>query len=129
MKIVLVDTSAFFAALNADDPQHGDALARFHLAETESWALLTHSYVVQETWALVQSRLGWDALDQWDRILLPRCDVVWVDEGLHALGAARCRQARECRLSLTDCVSLELMHRENIREAFAYDGHLPSAVQ
>jgi len=129
MKTVLVDTSGFYAALDADDRQHADALAQFRRADAENWSLLTHNYVVQETWALVQARLGWEAVDQWSRLLLSRCDVIWVDENLHALAAARCRQARERRLSLTDCVSLELMHRENIGEALAYDEHLTGAAE
>ena len=44
--------------------------------------------------------------------------------GLHALGEARCRQARERRLSLTDCVSIEVMRRRNIRDFIGRDDHL-----
>jgi len=126
MIVALVDTSGFYAALDADDPSHPDALDRFRRAQADNWQLITHNYVLQETWALVQARLGWEAVDEWTRVLLPRCEVVWVDEALHALGAARCRQARERRLSLTDCVSLELMHRENLDEVIGYDDHLKS---
>jgi predicted nucleic acid-binding protein len=57
-----------------------------------------------------------------DRIV-PLCEVVWVDSLLHELGAARCRQARERRLSLTDCVSIETMRRRGLTEAIASDEH------
>ena len=124
MIVALVDTSGFYAALDADDPHHVEVLERFRRAEADGWHLLAHNYVVHETWALIQARLGWQAVDQWARVLLPRCEIVWVDEALHALGAARCRQARERRLSLTDCVSLELIFRENLREVIGYDEHL-----
>jgi predicted nucleic acid-binding protein len=127
MKPVLVDTSGFYAAIDSTDSQHARATGLFRQAEAEAWLLLTHSYIVHETWALIQARLGWEAVEKWQRVLLVRCEVVWVDEALHALGAARCRQARERRLSLTDCVSLELMHRENLREVLAYDAHLAAA--
>jgi len=127
MKPVLVDTSGFYAALDADDPNHGGALALFGSADAENWLLLAHNYVVHETWALIQARLGWEAVDAWQQVLMARCEIVWVDQGLHALASARCRQARQRRLSLTDCVSLELAHRENIREALAYDEHLSAA--
>jgi predicted nucleic acid-binding protein len=123
MSSVFVDTSGFYAALDASDPNHANAVALFHEADRREWHLLSHNYVVHETWALVQARLGWQAVDAWLRLLLPRCEIIWVDESLHGLAAARCRQARARRLGLTDCASLELMFRENIREALAYDEH------
>lgn len=123
MKTVFVDTSGFYGALNPDDPCHRKARTWFLAAEQADWRLLTSNYVVQETWALIQARLGWDAVEAWQRALLARCEIVWVDAELHQLGAARCRQAGERRLSLTDCVSFELMHRERIREFIGDDQH------
>jgi hypothetical protein len=38
----------------------------------------------------------------WRDKLIVRCEIVWVDARLHALGEARCRQAQEPRLSLTE---------------------------
>jgi predicted nucleic acid-binding protein len=84
---------------------------------------VTSNYVVHETWAVIQSRLGWAAVDAWLDRVLRRCEVVWVTEELHALGQARCRQARERGLSLTDCVSIELMRQRGIAEAVAKDDH------
>lgn len=63
MKAVFVDTSAFYAVLDADDPFHPAATDCFERAEREGWTLWTTSYVLHETWALVQHRLGWEALD------------------------------------------------------------------
>lgn len=128
MTVALVDTSGFYAAMDADDLHHRETLDKFRLAETDDWHLITHNYIVHETWALVQARLGWEAVDQWARVLLPRCEIIWVDEALHTLSAARCRQARERRLSLTDCVSLELMFRENFQDVIGYDAHLSSGA-
>lgn len=127
MKAVFIDSSGFFAALARDDHFNARAVELFRKAEEEAWHLVTTNYVVQETWALLQGRIGWPAVDDWLKTLLPRCEVVWVDESLHAIGAARCRQARQRRLSLTDCISFEVMHRENIREAIADDEHFAQA--
>lgn len=123
MKTVFVDTSGFYAVLDGSDPFHAEARAAFERAEREKWTLRTTSYVVHETWALTQHRLGWSALDDFLDVMLPLCQVEFVDVVLHASGAARCRQARLRQLSLTDCVSLEFMKREGITEAIARDVH------
>ncbi len=127
MKIVFVDTSGFYAVLNGSDSFHKIAAAAFVRAEEEKWTLVTTNYVVHETWALVQNRLGWDALDAFFDSILPLCRVDFVDEHLHTLGEGRCRQARSRRLSLTDCISLEYMKGHDIIEAIACDEHFSQA--
>ena len=123
MTLAFVDTSGFYAFLDSEDPFHLQAKDLFLRAREEQWVLFTSSYVVHESWALIQARLGWDALEDWLSILLPMCEVVWVDETLHRLGVARARQARERRLSLTDCVSFELMSSRGCKQAIADDEH------
>ncbi|MBE2179951.1 MAG: type II toxin-antitoxin system VapC family toxin [Chthoniobacterales bacterium] len=123
MKPVFVDTSGFYAFLDRTDPFHDQASTFFLRARDEGWGLFTSSYVVHETWALIQARLGWGAVEDWLSSLLPLCEVVWVDETLHRLGMARARQVRERRLSLTDCVSFEVMSARNCLEAIADDEH------
>jgi predicted nucleic acid-binding protein len=123
VKTVFADTSGFYAVLDGTDPFHPDARVAFERAEREKWTLRTTNYVVHETWALTQHRLGWNALDDFLDVMLPLCQVEFVDPVLHALGVARCRQARLRQLSLTDCVSLEFMKREGLTEAIARDVH------
>jgi hypothetical protein len=118
-----VDTSGFYAFLDPTHEIHPDARDAFLSAKREGWGLLTTNYVVHETWALVQARLGWDAVDAWRDHLLTLCEVAWVNRGLHDVGEARCRQARERRLSLTGCVSIEVMRREGLREYIGQDEH------
>ncbi|MHB2018289.1 MAG: type II toxin-antitoxin system VapC family toxin [Candidatus Xenobia bacterium] len=121
MKRVFVDTSGFLAFMSADDPHHQASRDCFQRSQQHKWSLVTTSYVVHETWALLQARLGWRALDLWLDKVLVLCRVEWITESLHALGAARCRQARERRLSLTDCVSFEIMQQQGIEEVIAWD--------
>jgi len=123
MKKVFVDTSGFYALLDPTDTFHIKAARLFEQAELEQWNLVTTNYVTHETWALVQNRLGWDALDALMEGVFPLCHIQFVDESLHALGSARCCQARERRLSLTDCISFEYCKREGIGEAIAQDEH------
>lgn len=47
-------------------------------SETGEWMLVTSSYVLHESWALIQARLGWDAVE--DFYMVVRCRIVWVDE-------------------------------------------------
>jgi predicted nucleic acid-binding protein len=123
MKRVFVDTSGFYAILDSNDPFHESAVASFERAGEKDWSLWTTNYVVHETCALVQHRLGWDAVDHLLDILLPVCEIEYVDRALHSLGELRCRRERLRRLSLTDCVSLEFMRLRLIAEAIASDDH------
>ena len=123
MKPVFVDTSGFYAFLDRADPFHAKARDLFIRARDEKWQLFTTNYVVHESWALIQAQLGWEAVEDWLDALLPICEIVWVDESLHRLGMARSRQARERRLSLTDCVSFEAMTARGCSEALADDEH------
>lgn len=123
VKSVFVDTSGFYAFLDRTDPFHTIAKNLFFAAEKSSWQLLTSNYVVHESWALIQDRLGWDAVEDWLGSLVPRCEVVWVTESIYLAAAARTRQARERRLSLTDCSSFEIILMRNCRYAIADDAH------
>ena len=123
MTTVFADTSGFYAFLDKTDPFHREAKELFLRGREENWGLLTSSLVVQETWALIQARLGWEALEDWLCSLLPLCQVVWIDERLYELGAARARPARDRRLSLTACVSVEVMLAHGCRAAIASDEH------
>jgi predicted nucleic acid-binding protein len=123
MKDVFVDTSAFYALLDGTDPFHGGSIDCFSRAADEAWRLVTTNYVLHESWALIQARLGWEAVDAWRDRLVPRCEIVWIDANLHALGEARCRQARLRPLSLTDCISIEVMRRRGIAEYIGQDEH------
>jgi predicted nucleic acid-binding protein len=81
----------------------------------------THNYVVLETAAVVQRRLGTAAVRELHDVLLLPLTVVWVDRELHQAGVAALLAAGARRVSLVDHVSFELMHRERIETAFAFD--------
>jgi uncharacterized protein len=121
MKRIFVDTSGFYAYLDRTDPFHEKSRELFLRGEAEEWSFFTSSFVIHESWALIQARLGWEAVEDWLRFLVPRCEVVWVPPATYERGAARCRQARKRRLSLTDCVSFEVMIENGCRAALADD--------
>jgi len=50
-----------------------------------------------------------------------------VTEDLLARGISRCLGAGRRNLSLTDCISLEIVSDQGIDQAFAFDGHFREA--
>ena len=120
---VLVDTSAIYAVLDADDDQHSRAIAEWHRLLRGAFSLVTTSYILVETTALIQHRLGVDAVRALDQDIRPVLRVEWVDEDLHSVGMASMLAAGRRRLSLVDCVSFAFMSRAGLREVFAFDEH------
>ena len=118
-----VDTSAFVAFLDADQPRHAEVLTAWETALADDRTLITSNYVLVECFALVQRRLGLEALRGLAGALVPLMRIVWIDEGLHAAAVAALFTAGRRRLSLVDCASFELMRRHGIREALALDKH------
>lgn len=117
---VLVDTSALFAVLDEDDPCHLRA-ASIWPELLDDVALLTHAYVVVETSALVQRRLGMDAVEQLHGHLLPAIDVRPMTLGQHDRAVARWRAAARRGLSLVDVTSFVVMEDAGIDRVFAFD--------
>lgn len=120
---VFVDTSAFLALLDADDDWHQravDTWTRLTDAEAE---LTTSNYVVLETNALVQRRLGMEALRVFTVEVLGGVTVFYIERALHDAAAAAQLLAGQRGLGLVDCTSFQLMSRLGIADAFAYDRH------
>jgi uncharacterized protein len=118
---VLVDTSAIYALLDRSDANHAAAAAL--LPQLRHRQPVTHSYVVVESVALTQARLGIDAVRRLLDDLLPVFDLRFVGQDLHHAAAAALLAARSRDISFVDRVSFELMRRTAIREAFAFDRH------
>ncbi|MBN1631953.1 MAG: PIN domain-containing protein [Thermoleophilia bacterium] len=120
---VFLDTSGLFAVFHRDDVRH-DAAGRAweSLLRSES-SLHTSSYVLVELTALLQRRLGVDAVDALTTYVLPWVNVVWVDESLHREATAGLLAARRRDLALVDCASFAVMRRLGLRRVFTFDGH------
>lgn len=119
---LFVDTSALYALMDRDDLNHASAI-RFWNQIDASEALLTHNYVLVETSALVQRRLGVDAMKLLvDEVTLP-ISTVFVDRAVHDAAVSGVLGAQLRQLSLVDMVSFEIMRRAGIRAAFAFDEH------
>jgi len=118
-----VDTSGLLALLNADDRFHPEAFEAWAGWVAEDVLLVTSNYVLVETTALVQRRLGFDAVTALQTDILPVLHVEWVDLALHQAAAAILVTIRQRELSLVDCTSFELMRRLGLRTVFGFDRH------
>ncbi len=116
--MTFVDTSAIYAILDRNDANHEAAkTCWFALLESKT-QLFTTNYVVVESCALAQSRLGLDAVRSINEELLPVMEVVWVDEPTHCMAMAALLAAKRRKLSLVDCVSFAVSRLRGALMAF-----------
>lgn len=119
--IVYVDTSALFALLVSDDMMHDRARSGFQRLAQANARLVTTSYVLVETTALLQRRVGLRAVVDFQMRLEPLLDVIWVDALWHAKGVQRLLSQASREVSLVDCLGFEAMEAKGIQIAFAFD--------
>ena len=118
-----VDTSAFYAILDRDDANHQKAKRVWSELLQDENILVTSNYVLVETFALLQSRLGLSAIRAFQEDVLPLINVEYVTPGIHRSGIAALMLASKRNLSFVDCVSFEIIRTLGIRNAFAFDTH------
>jgi predicted nucleic acid-binding protein len=119
--MIFVDTSAIYALLDRADACHREAAAIWaELVETRA-ALLTTNYVVLECFALIQSRLGMTAARRVNDDLLPVLEVAWIEREEHTAAVDAVLAADRRGLSVVDATSFQVMRRQGLRQAFAFD--------
>ena len=123
MNAVFADTSGLLALLNTTDDNHARAERAFGNLRVREVSLVSTSYVLVETYALVGRRLGLDAVRSFRADFAPLIDVVWVDEKLHNAGLDMLLDRRKRLLSLVDAVSFIVMRQRSMAEALAVDPH------
>jgi predicted nucleic acid-binding protein len=121
--IVFVDTSALFAALDASDRNNARSQEIWRDLARRGDRPVTTNYVILETIALIQRRLGLSAVRSFLTDFAPRLSISWIDEAVHQQAVAALLAVGQRDLSLVDCVSFVLMRRDAIDAAFAFDEH------
>jgi uncharacterized protein len=124
--VIFLDTSAVYAWADAADPNHPTAIRRLKAILASGEELLTHNYVLVESSALLQARLGLAAA-----IKLAKDSaafvVEWIDDDLHAAGIRELERSRKRHVSLVDHISFLVMRRRHLAMAFAFDPDFTSA--
>jgi len=121
--VIFVDTSAFLAILNRGDRFHISAGAAWRTWLTQDAQFITSNYIVLETTALVQHRLGVDAVATLHEDMLGPLHIEWIDVDMHNLAVNVLLTHRQRQLSLVDCTSFALMRHLGIRQVFTFDRH------
>ena len=120
---LLVDTSAFYALMDRSDNHHETAARLWVSLLKENYTIITTNYVVLETLALLQGRLGFDAANIWCSDILGVVDVQWTDESTHSRAFELWLSLGRRKLSLVDCVSFVTLRRHNLEIVFGFDKH------
>ncbi len=120
---VFVDTSAFYAVLDQDDNNHRKAARTWTDIIGQDCGLVTSNYVLLETTALLQSRIGMEAVRVFQSDVVPIARVEFVTPELHAIGVAALLAASKRKLSLVDCISFEIVRSLGLEAVFSFDSH------
>ena len=120
---IFIDTSAFYALLDRDDTNQEAAASAWTSMLSSDNTLITSNYILVETCALLQNRLGIAATRAFQEELVPIVNIEYVNPEVHRSGMAALLAAARRNLSLVDCVSFEIMRILGVKNAFTFDPH------
>jgi len=116
-----VDTSAFYALLDAEDPHHRKSVGLFTQLGQSRTRLLTSNHVLFETYSLVLNRLGRRLAHAWLKKFAIHVERATAQDEERAVQIVL--RYRDKDFSLVDASSFALMERLGLRLAAAYDPH------
>jgi predicted nucleic acid-binding protein len=120
---VFADTSGLYAIFDRNDRNHARGKAAWSEWLRQGDVLLTNNYVLLETAALLQHRLGVAAVRVLHEDVVPVLQVDWISEEEHRTGVAAMLAAGRRKFSLVDCVNFQTMRHHGVRIAFCFDTH------
>lgn len=105
---ILIDTSAFYALVSANDEFHPKAKVLYGRLVDQKAELYTSSYIFVESAALIQHRLGFPALKIFVESLQDSLHFLWIDRRAHWQAWEILKEPSERRLSFVDCTTVVL---------------------
>lgn len=120
---ISIDTSAFLAILNRDDDNHKAAKKLWKDLLYSDNVFISNNYVLVESFALIQRRLGIEAVRNFQEDILSLINIEWINDETHKAGISALLTASRRKLSLVDCVSFEIMRNSGIKTVFTFDPH------
>jgi predicted nucleic acid-binding protein len=118
---LFVDTSGLYALLIGSETDHDAVRHAFRAAAERGRKLITTNYVLVETTALLQHRIGLDPVRALEERIVPLLTVHWVSADQHHRAVERLFRTDKRRISLVDCVSFGIMDDEGLSDALGLD--------
>ena len=118
--MIFLDTSAVYAMADKADPNHASALEKFNQALSARESICLHSYILVESAALLQARLGLQVALQFLKEVTV-FQIEWVDQDLHEKALQELKRIGRRGISFVDCLSFLVMRQRGIKRALAFD--------
>ena len=83
---VFIDTSSLYALLDRTDENHLKAKREWNRILDEDYTLVASNYILVETLALLQSRIGMEAVRGFQEDVFPLLFVEFITPKIHRLG-------------------------------------------
>ncbi len=125
--VAFVDTSAIVALVDRDDSTHQAAVDAYHSLVEDGYRLFTTNHVVNETFDLIDSSLGNDVARQWLGDVGLNVYITDADDEKHATERVL-KPVNGRHIRYSDAVSLTVMERLGVTEAFAVDPEFLTAL-
>jgi predicted nucleic acid-binding protein len=118
--VAFVDSSAIVTLVDADDASHTAAVEAYQSLVDDGYRLFTTNHVLDEAFALLTVGVGTAVARQWLRD--NRLPIYFVDE-TDLAAATKLIAARDGNspITLTDALSMVVMERLSVADAFAVD--------
>lgn len=123
-RTLFVDAGAYFALLDEDDEHHSQAVAIYDQLVAQRWQLLTSSFILAETHALLLNRLNQQIATRFLRDMQESSNsIIWVTPADVEQAKQIIYQYDDKEFTLTDATSFVLMERLKIPYSFTFDRH------
>lgn len=120
---LFIDTSALYAIMDAGDDFHDRAKDYFSEIVEKDIVLNSSDYIIVETIALVQNRLGINAARLFINNILPVVNLYYIDKSIHDIAINNLLSLPGSKISMVDFTSFKIMRNLEIDSIFTFDRH------
>jgi predicted nucleic acid-binding protein len=120
---IFVDTSVFLAVLAEGDNNNKIAAETLATLVENGEQLITTNYILVESYALIQRRMGMTAIRDFQNQILPSLTLVWINAEEHQQATQQFLSENRRNLSFVDCSSFDIIQRSKVDKVFTFDGY------
>lgn len=123
METIFIDSSAFLAMNDVTDLFFQRAQRTWQDLLEGDRTLVTNNYILLESIALIQRRVGLEAVEIIQTQIVPFLEIDWVNQELHDSLVRKMLKTNRRALSLVDHSAFDSMRRLGIQTVFTFDEH------